>query len=173
MIILAALLPSLVAMQTLTTVLDLRDTQLTKADFQVNIYLGNSLEVLLTENPSTGHSWSVDELMLTRVTLVSTQYSPASPVIPGSGGSRSFVFKAKTLGVQNIPIVYKQPFETTIVDTKTVNVNVVELGIPQKVEVAKAALFSDYLSLLKVDIAAKAPGEYPLIEPISLLAIES
>ena len=110
MIIIAALFPSLVAMQTLTTVLDIRGTQLTTADFQVNIDLGNSLEVLLTENPSTGHSWSVDELMLTKVTLVSTQYSPASPVIPGSGGSRSFVFKAKTIGAQNIPILYKQPF---------------------------------------------------------------
>ncbi len=109
MIILAALLPSLAVMQTLTTVLDIRGIQLT-ADYQVNIHLGNSLEVLLTENPSTGHSWSVDELMLTRVTLVSTQYSPASPVIPGSGGSRSFVFKAKTVGAQNIPIMYKQPF---------------------------------------------------------------
>jgi hypothetical protein len=54
-----------------------------------------------------------------------------------------------------------------------VNVNVVELGIPQKVEVAKAALFSDYLSLLKVDVAAKPTGEYPMIEPISLMAIKA
>ena len=48
-----------------------------------------------------------------------------------------------------------------------------ELGIPQKVEVAKAALFSDYVSLLKVDVAVKSTKEYPLIQPVSLLAIES
>ena len=48
-----------------------------------------------------------------------------------------------------------------------------ELGIPQKVEVAKAALFSDYVSLLKVDVAVKPTKNYPEIQPVSLLAIES
>ena len=40
-------------------------------------------------------------------------------------------------------------------------------------EVAKAALFSDYLSLLKVDIALKPTGDYPMIEPIYLMTIEA
>jgi predicted secreted protein len=97
-IILAALTLGLIHTQTLTTVLDLRGAQLTTVP-SVDIHMGNSLEVLLTENPSTGHSWSVDELLLTRVTLVSTQYTPSSPNgLTGAGGSRSFVFKSKSVG---------------------------------------------------------------------------
>jgi hypothetical protein len=51
-----------------------------------------------------------------------------------------------------------------------VNVNIVDFGVNQKVEVTKAALFSDYLKILKVDVRPKATTEYPLIEPISLIA---
>jgi predicted secreted protein len=61
----------LVMSQTLTTVLDLRGSSTTNV-FTVDIHMGNSLEILLTENPTTGHSWSVDETLLTRVTLIST-----------------------------------------------------------------------------------------------------
>ena len=103
--------------------LDLRGTQNTTA-FGVDVHLGNSLEILLTENPSTGHSWSVDEALLIRVTLVSTQYTPAAPGLIGAGGSRSFVFKTKAVGTQSISIVYSRPFEAGTVETKTVNVNV-------------------------------------------------
>ena len=51
-----------------------------------------------------------------------------------------------------------------------VNVNIIDFGVNQKVEVAKAALFSDYIQILKVDVRPKPATEYPLIEPISLIA---
>ncbi len=51
------------------------------------------------------------------------------------------------------------------------NVNVIDVTIPQKVEITKAALLSDYITLVKVDIASKPIGDYPMIEPISLISI--
>jgi len=47
-----------------------------------------------------------------------------------------------------------------------------DVTIPQKIEVAKAALLSDFLALLKVDVSSKAPGEYPLIDTISLMTVQ-
>ena len=46
------------------------------------------------------------------------------------------------------------------------------MTVPQKVEVAKAALFSDYVTILKVDIASKPLEEYQLISPISLMSVQ-
>lgn len=67
-------------------------------DMWVNV--GESFEIKLAENPTTGYIWALTHLPKDFY-LLSDNYQPDLPIRPGSGGTRHFQFvavKPKTQG---------------------------------------------------------------------------
>ena len=60
-------------------------------DFWVNV--GESFEIKLVENPTTGYIWALAHLPK-NFYLLSDYYEPDQPIRPGSGGTHHFYFVA-------------------------------------------------------------------------------
>jgi inhibitor of cysteine peptidase len=73
---------------------------LTQADTgkTVPVSLGSLITVCLAENPTTGYRWEMGKLDAKLVTLVNSAYAPAPGGGIGSGGERTFTFKAVGAG---------------------------------------------------------------------------
>lgn len=71
---------------------------------------GKEFKVILPSNPSTGYHWEiVGELDKNVVEFVSKDYRADEPVMPGSGGSDVWVFKAVGAGETAITLGYYPP----------------------------------------------------------------
>lgn len=78
-------------------------------DFWVNV--GESFEIKLTENPTTGYVWALVNLP-ENFYLLSDSYQPDQPVRPGSGGTRHFYFVAMKPKIQGDFAFYQlKPWE--------------------------------------------------------------
>jgi predicted secreted protein len=72
--------------------------------------VGREFKVILEANPSAGYHWeTLGELDGSIVELVSRGYRADEPVMPGSGGSDVWVFKAVGAGETTITLGYYPP----------------------------------------------------------------
>ena len=72
--------------------------------------VGREFKVILEANPSAGYHWeTLGELDGSIVELVSREYRADEPVMPGSGGSDVWVFKATGAGKTTITLGYYPP----------------------------------------------------------------
>jgi inhibitor of cysteine peptidase len=67
----------------------------------ITVQPGSRIVVDLPENPTTGYSWTVDDLD-PEVPLVSSEYAGGKSVQMGGGGTRTLVFEAKGSGSHKI-----------------------------------------------------------------------
>lgn len=77
----------------------------------VAMHVGETLNLQLQENPSTGFSWHISWEPATALELVSDTYVPDEPIIPGSGGTRSFLLKAAEAGGVTVTVQYGRWWE--------------------------------------------------------------
>lgn len=85
----------------------------------VNVAVGETIEVALPANPTTGFDWS-GERSTDVLALVSDTYVPApSGGAVGSGGVHTFVFKAASAGQDTVQLQYARPWETGVEPAKT------------------------------------------------------
>ena len=77
---------------------------LTQADNgkSVDVRPGSLITIRLSENPTTGYRWAVDNVDSDVVVLESSDYAPAPNAGVGSGGERTFTFQATQAGVAAI-----------------------------------------------------------------------
>ena len=73
--------------------------------------VGESLVLKLPENGSTGYSWKRSWTPEGLLNIAREYYVPAEPVVPGSGGTRCFVFKALAAGQVVITVQYGRWWE--------------------------------------------------------------
>jgi inhibitor of cysteine peptidase len=96
----------------------------------VTVNAGNTFQVRLPENPTTGFAWNLS--FSDGMTLLQDKYEPAdtSGMKVGVGGTHSWDLKAAKTGLQTISGVYRQPWEPTSrgMENFSLNVNVVEGG---------------------------------------------
>lgn len=84
-------------MATTTTMVAERPTTITKTkapgnpDFWVKV--GESFDIKLVENPTTGYTWALTHLPK-NFYLLSERYVPDQPILMGSGGTHYFTFVA-------------------------------------------------------------------------------
>jgi predicted secreted protein len=64
------------------------------------------LTAALEENGSTGFSWQISWTPEAELELVSDDYIPDQPMIPGSGGTRHFVLKPLQAGQVVVRVQY-------------------------------------------------------------------
>jgi inhibitor of cysteine peptidase len=78
-------------------------------DFWVNA--GESFEIKLTENPTTGYIWALAQLPESFY-LLSDSYQPDQPIKIGSGGTHRFYFVAMKPKIEGNFIFYQlRPWE--------------------------------------------------------------
>ncbi len=81
--------------------------------------------IRLTENPTTGYCWEIEELDNNILALQSSDFFlPENPQI-GEGGMRVFAFKAKTAGSAQIRLKYWREWEGNDSITDVFNVTTI------------------------------------------------
>ena len=77
---------------------------------------GESFEVRLAENPTTGYTWAVLKIPegLLRLETESLETEPADPRIAGRGGTKVFVFKALQPGSGELVLRLRRPWEADV-----------------------------------------------------------
>jgi inhibitor of cysteine peptidase len=70
---------------------------------------GETFNVILAENPSTGYSWNMT--VSDGLNVVSDRYIPPAQQIPGRGGRHEWTIQAIKPGQQKVRGIYKRPWE--------------------------------------------------------------
>jgi inhibitor of cysteine peptidase len=73
------------------------------------LYVGDTLTIKLSSNPSTGYSWGQPEV--SHLQLTSTDSEPGSSKRVGEPGFETFSFKATEAGESTLTLTYFRPFE--------------------------------------------------------------
>ncbi|MCC7165668.1 MAG: protease inhibitor I42 family protein [Anaerolineae bacterium] len=97
----------------------------------VDMAVGDTLQVELPTNPSTGYSWKVasnNASVLVPLGAAQFDLKAQTTPMPGAGGTQTFHFQAVGKGQTPLTLVYVRPWETSITptpnDTWTVQVTV-------------------------------------------------
>lgn len=85
---------------------------LTEADGDAEITLmpGDTLNIALAENPTTGYRWSVEPSDPSILEAVPAAYEAAGAAA-GAGGRRSFSFRAIAPGQTRLSLILQRPWE--------------------------------------------------------------
>ena len=105
--------------------------KLTEADNgkTVTVKVGDTIEVVLAGNPTTGYSWSTT-LSDKDAAVLQQQGDPVyaqqstDPTLVGGGGTFTFTFKAVAPGQVALKFGYARPFETGVAPIQTYSVTV-------------------------------------------------
>lgn len=73
---------------------------------------GDLILIRLAENPSTGYRWGVDVVDNQTVVLQTSDYLATEELRAGSGGTRTFTFKAQSPGTVSIRLTLKRKWES-------------------------------------------------------------
>lgn len=95
-----------------------------KTEYEIGI--GESFQIELASNPSTGYSWKwTNKQEVSVVDTAGNQYIPDSPDRIGGGGREILKFKGLKSGSEVIKLEYTRAWESgPVADTKTIKVNV-------------------------------------------------
>jgi inhibitor of cysteine peptidase len=85
----------------------------------LNVHIGDSIQITLPENASTGYRWDIDGYTLDQLEKISKEsnYPKSNPksnqleAVIGSGGTMSFIFQAKSAGKASIGLKYWRAWE--------------------------------------------------------------
>ena len=92
---------------------------------RVKIYIGDTLEVVLKGNPTTGYIWEVDYVDSAILRQVGKTEFKADRKARGSGGTITMLFEALATGQTLLRLIYHRPFEKGIPPIQTLEVAVV------------------------------------------------
>jgi inhibitor of cysteine peptidase len=91
----------------------------------VDLVMGQTLEVSLPANPTTGFDWAYGTPVPSQLTTVSDSYETTAPAgVVGAGGVHTFVLKATTDGTATVRLGYARPWES-VPPEKTFDLTVV------------------------------------------------
>lgn len=79
---------------------------------QLNIALGDTLNLLLQANITTGYSWSVVAIDTAMLLKVGENYFGSNSEAVGSGGRQWYAFKTLSPGISSLKLAYKRPWES-------------------------------------------------------------
>ena len=78
----------------------------------INLKVGQTAEIVLATNPSTGFSWKFTyDPPTTILEVVSDTYVQGKPIMPGRGGQRHVLLRAKQAGQCVITAQYQRPWD--------------------------------------------------------------
>lgn len=89
------------------------------------MYTGDTLEVILKGNPTTGYNWEVDYVDSAILRQVGKTEFKADRKTRGSGGIITMRFEALASGQTVLRLIYHRPFEKGVPPVQTLEVAVV------------------------------------------------
>lgn len=90
---------------------------------EVRIPVGESLELHLPENPTTGYSWHLQGNENSALQVQETTFQRSSERL-GAGGLRTWRLQATRAGTVELELAYRRPWEDRPVDTFRITVHV-------------------------------------------------
>ena len=78
---------------------------------QVQVRVGQELDIRLGANPTTGHTWRYRPDPPALLRLMSRRFEPSTartPPVPGAGGVQVFVFAATAAGTERLRFEYRR-----------------------------------------------------------------
>jgi predicted secreted protein len=94
-------------------------------DLSFVVAVGETFEIKLSSTPSTGYKWQIENLDPKLLTLESENFIAVPNGPAGSGGEQFFTLKGLAVGVDEVELIYKRPWESSIGETKKVKVEIV------------------------------------------------
>ena len=91
---------------------------------EITLARGREKTIVLTENPSTGYTWKIDEAgseNLSLLTLVDLGHKRGA-AMPGAPGRHSWRLRAKASGRAVLQLVYQRPWEPAPVETRRIEI---------------------------------------------------
>lgn len=79
---------------------------------EVSVALGDTLNLLLQANITTGYSWSVVAIDTAMLRKVGENYVGSNSEAVGSGGRQWYGFETLSPGVSSLKLAYKRPWES-------------------------------------------------------------
>ena len=76
----------------------------------VTVQKGQTLEVIVSENPTTGFHWEIESLT-GPLTLVSSDFAAPPGGVPGAGGRRTIVVRADSRGAGELRLRYERSWQ--------------------------------------------------------------
>ena len=73
---------------------------------EFELHVGDTLEVALDSNPSTGYTWTIDDLAGNTLEPIGESQLSSTSNLPGEGGVETFRFKAVTQGGGDLTLSY-------------------------------------------------------------------
>jgi len=99
---------------------------------QVSLRVGDTVEISLAENPTTGFRWDLQSKAEPACKLLKSSFEPAK-VVPGRGGTHFWQFQAVQAGTGKIELEYRRPWEQDSPPSRvfTLSIHVLEEASPQ------------------------------------------
>jgi predicted secreted protein len=91
----------------------------------VDLQVGDKLDVVLKENPSTGFIWETESLDETIVKQIGEPEFKADTGAIGSGGSKTFHFEVVASGQTYLKLILHRPWETDVPPSMTFEVTII------------------------------------------------
>jgi inhibitor of cysteine peptidase len=76
----------------------------------VTVPAGQTIEVTIKENPTTGFHWEIDAVT-GPLTLVSSDFAAQPDAVPGRGGKRTIVVRADSRGAGELRLRYERSWQ--------------------------------------------------------------
>ena len=96
---------------------------------KVTVAVGQTVEVSLPGNVTTGYDWSLDPTTHGVPSLIATvaeSYASTSPAgVVGAGGVRTFVYRAVSPGTATLQLYYTRAWQTGVPPAKTFSLTIV------------------------------------------------
>jgi inhibitor of cysteine peptidase len=91
----------------------LAEVALTQADNGKSVTMdpGETLQITLNENPSTGFRWALEGADNKILELLNSEYVPAAGLVPGGGGEHVWRFRAKNTGEARVVLKHWRSWE--------------------------------------------------------------
>lgn len=92
----------------------------------VSLKVGQTFEVALPGNVTTGYDWGINGMLPSQVTTSTDSYESTAPAgVMGAGGVHTFVYTAATPGTGMLRLMYSRSFEEGVAPSKVFNLTVV------------------------------------------------
>ena len=92
---------------------------------QIELAVGEKMQVTLKSNPTTGYQWEVADIDESVLLQLGAEYDADSPQLTGAGGEEAFTFEAVGTGETALQLIYHRSWEVDAPPVETFSVTIV------------------------------------------------
>lgn len=94
---------------------------------EIRLSVGQTQDLTLSENPSTGYSWAIDTSAskgLGKVVAVDDAGHTPGAAMPGAPGTHRWTIRGLAHGTATLVLLYKRPWEKSVGETRQYRIDV-------------------------------------------------